>query len=76
MVTIMDHYEGQRIEKIVDDPMEIPRRMMDDWNPQLIDELPEVFTGKCLVIEYTCCIHITLCITPVLRSQVYGHWEG
>ncbi|OAY61091.1 anthranilate synthase alpha subunit 2, chloroplastic isoform X2 [Manihot esculenta] len=45
MVTIMDHYEGRRTEKIVDDPMAIPRRMMDDWNPQLIDELPEVFTG-------------------------------
>ena len=46
MVTIMDHYEERRIEEIVEDPMTIPRKMMEGWNPQLIDELPEVFCGK------------------------------
>ncbi|KAJ4834678.1 Anthranilate synthase alpha subunit 2, chloroplastic [Turnera subulata] len=45
MVTIMDHYEGTREEVIVDDPMTVPRRIMEGWNPQLIDELPEVFCG-------------------------------
>ncbi|KAJ9172482.1 hypothetical protein P3X46_015712 [Hevea brasiliensis] len=45
MVTIMNHYEGQRTEMIVDDPMEVPRRMMEDWTPQLVDDLPEVFSG-------------------------------
>ncbi|KDP46514.1 hypothetical protein JCGZ_08486 [Jatropha curcas] len=45
MVTIMDHYEGLRTEQIVEDPMEVPRRMMEGWTPQLVDELPEVFNG-------------------------------
>ncbi|WCJ29235.1 Anthranilate synthase component 1 [Euphorbia peplus] len=45
MVTIMDHYEGRRTEEIVEDPMEIPRRMMESWVPQLTDELPDVFNG-------------------------------
>ncbi|CAK7331272.1 unnamed protein product [Dovyalis caffra] len=45
MVTIMDHYEGHRMEEIVEDPMEVPRRIMEGWKPQLIDELPEAFCG-------------------------------
>jgi anthranilate synthase component 1 len=39
MVTIMDHYEGRRMEEIVEDPMEVPRRIMGGWKPQFIDEL-------------------------------------
>jgi len=46
MVTIMDHYEGRRMEEIVEDPMEVPRKIMEGWEPQLIDELPEAFCGK------------------------------
>ena len=46
MVTIMDHYEGRRLEEIVEDPMEVPRKIMEGWEPQLIDELPEAFCGK------------------------------
>ncbi|GLT81699.1 hypothetical protein SLE2022_001350 [Rubroshorea leprosula] len=45
MVTIMDHVEGHRKEEIVEDPMVVPRRIMEGWNPQLIDELPEAFCG-------------------------------
>jgi anthranilate synthase component 1 len=46
MVTIMDHEEGCRTEEIVDDPMTVPRRIMEGWKPQLVDALPEVFCGK------------------------------
>lgn len=46
MVTIMDHEEGRRSEEIAEDPMVIPRRIMDQWKPQLTDELPEAFCGK------------------------------
>lgn len=46
MVTIMDHEEGRRIEEIVDDPMTVPRRMMEGWTPQRVDDLPEAFCGK------------------------------
>jgi anthranilate synthase component 1 len=46
MVTVMDHEEGKRTEERVEDPMVIPRRIMEGWKPQLIDELPEVFCGK------------------------------
>ncbi|GMI88963.1 anthranilate synthase 2 [Hibiscus trionum] len=45
MVTVMNHDEGQKTEEIVDDPMTVPRRIMEGWEPQRIDELPEVFCG-------------------------------
>ncbi|CAN4101839.1 unnamed protein product [Withania somnifera] len=45
MVTIMDHLEGGRTEEFVEDPMIIPRRIMERWKPQCIDELPEAFCG-------------------------------
>lgn len=45
MVTIMNHEEGSRIEEIVEDPMTVPRKIMEGWEPQRVDELPEVFCG-------------------------------
>ncbi|MCD7462754.1 Allatostatin [Datura stramonium] len=45
MVTIMDHLEGSRTEQFAEDPMIIPRRIMERWKPQCIDELPEAFCG-------------------------------
>lgn len=45
VVTIMDHDEGRMTEEIVDDPMQIPRSIMEGWSPQLIDELPDAFCG-------------------------------
>lgn len=45
MVTIMDHEEGSKIEEIAEDPLVIPRRIMEKWTPQLIDDLPEAFCG-------------------------------
>ncbi|KAK6235018.1 hypothetical protein SCA6_010355 [Theobroma cacao] len=45
MVTILNHEEGCRTEEIVEDPMIVPRRIMEGWEPQRIDELPEVFCG-------------------------------
>ncbi|CAI0396556.1 unnamed protein product [Linum tenue] len=45
MVTTMYHHENRREEQIVDDPMDVPRRIMEGWTPQLVDELPECFCG-------------------------------
>ncbi|KAI3461644.1 hypothetical protein Pfo_018307 [Paulownia fortunei] len=45
MVTIVDHHGGQRTEEFVEDPMVVPRRIMEKWKPQRIDELPEAFCG-------------------------------
>nr|GMD25276.1 anthranilate synthase alpha subunit 2, chloroplastic-like isoform X1 [Ipomoea batatas]GMD27112.1 anthranilate synthase alpha subunit 2, chloroplastic-like isoform X1 [Ipomoea batatas] len=45
MVTIMDHHQGKRTEEYAEDPMVIPRRIMENWNPQRLDELPEAFCG-------------------------------
>ncbi|XP_038988533.1 anthranilate synthase alpha subunit 1, chloroplastic-like [Phoenix dactylifera] len=45
MVTVMDHESGRRTEEFVEDPMQIPRKIMEGWKPQLIDELPNVFCG-------------------------------
>ncbi|XP_058774946.1 anthranilate synthase alpha subunit 2, chloroplastic-like [Vicia villosa] len=44
-VTIMDHEEGLKTEEIALDPLVIPRRIMEKWKPQLIDDLPEAFCG-------------------------------
>ncbi|CAL1409952.1 unnamed protein product [Linum trigynum] len=45
MVTTMYHHENRREEQIVEDPMDVPRRIMEGWTPQLVDELPECFCG-------------------------------
>ncbi|EYU45742.1 hypothetical protein ABFS82_O000500 [Erythranthe guttata] len=45
MVTIVDHHEGRRTEEFVEDPMVVPRRIMEKWKPQRIDELPDAFCG-------------------------------
>lgn len=44
-VTIVDHEKGSLIEKVVDDPMEIPKSLSDGWKPQLLDGLPDTFCG-------------------------------
>ncbi|KAG0495069.1 hypothetical protein HPP92_006063 [Vanilla planifolia] len=46
MVSILNHEEGYKTEKMVDDPMEVPRAIMEGWNPQHIDELPDAFCEK------------------------------
>ncbi|XP_071724265.1 anthranilate synthase alpha subunit 2, chloroplastic-like [Rutidosis leptorrhynchoides] len=45
MVTVMDHHAGTRTEEIVEDPMTVPRKIMEGWEPQRTDELPEAFCG-------------------------------
>ncbi|KAK2967048.1 hypothetical protein RJ640_015268 [Escallonia rubra] len=45
LVTVMDHQKGQRTEEFVEDPMVVPRRLMENWKPQGIDDLPEAFCG-------------------------------
>lgn len=45
MVTVMDHHEGRRTEEFVEDPMVVPRRIMEKWKPQRIGELPDAFCG-------------------------------
>ncbi|KAL3650248.1 ASTRA complex subunit [Castilleja foliolosa] len=44
-VTILDHDLGTRVEKIVDNPMTIPRSISEGWRPQLIQDLPEALCG-------------------------------
>ncbi|KAK3228662.1 hypothetical protein Dsin_000543 [Dipteronia sinensis] len=44
-VTIMDHEKGTLVEEFVEDPMVIPRRISEEWKPQLIDDLPDAFCG-------------------------------
>ncbi|XP_010414346.1 PREDICTED: anthranilate synthase alpha subunit 2, chloroplastic-like isoform X2 [Camelina sativa] len=45
VVTVMDHGAGLRTEEEVEDPMMVPQKIMDEWKPQRIDELPEAFCG-------------------------------
>ncbi|GFQ00324.1 anthranilate synthase alpha subunit 1 chloroplastic [Phtheirospermum japonicum] len=45
-VTILDHGLGTMVEKIVDDPMTIPRSISEGWRPQLIQDLPEALCGR------------------------------
>ncbi|KAL9235359.1 hypothetical protein vseg_010122 [Gypsophila vaccaria] len=44
-VTVMDHRTGKRTEEYVEDPMSVPKQIMEDWKPQLIHELPDAFCG-------------------------------
>ncbi|KAK6145479.1 hypothetical protein DH2020_022299 [Rehmannia glutinosa] len=44
-VTILDHDAGTIIEKIVEDPMTIPRSISEGWRPQLIQDLPDALCG-------------------------------
>ena len=46
MVTVMDHRRGQRVEQFEEDPMIVPRRIMEKWKSQRIEELPEAFCDK------------------------------
>ena len=43
---MMDHGASLRTEEEVDDPMMVPQKIMEEWNPQGIDELPEAFCGE------------------------------
>ncbi|KAJ4765906.1 Anthranilate synthase alpha 1 [Rhynchospora pubera] len=45
LVSIEDHEEGQLTEEFVADPLTIPQRIMEDFKPQLIDDLPKAFCG-------------------------------
>ncbi|KAL3698561.1 hypothetical protein R1sor_012637 [Riccia sorocarpa] len=44
-VTILNHEEGCREERVVDDPMNAPSEIADQWKPVMVDGLPEVFCG-------------------------------
>ncbi|XWS74826.1 hypothetical protein CRYUN_Cryun01aG0031300 [Craigia yunnanensis] len=44
-VMVMDHEEGCLTEEVTEDPMLIPRRISETWQPQLIDDLPDAFCG-------------------------------
>ncbi|KAL5559511.1 hypothetical protein UlMin_035722 [Ulmus minor] len=44
-VIIMDHEKGNLIEEIVDDHMAFLAKILEGWNPQLIDDLPNAFCG-------------------------------
>ncbi|KAL6581193.1 ASTRA complex subunit [Orobanche minor] len=44
-VTILDHDAGTVTEKLVEDPMTIPRSISQSWRPQLIQDLPDALCG-------------------------------
>ncbi|KAL0452745.1 UNVERIFIED_CONTAM: Anthranilate synthase alpha subunit, chloroplastic [Sesamum latifolium] len=44
-VTILDHDSGKIIERLVEDPMTIPKDISEGWRPQLIQDLPDAFCG-------------------------------
>ncbi|EOA20237.1 hypothetical protein CARUB_v10000538mg [Capsella rubella] len=46
-VIVMDHKNETMTEEYVEDPMEIPRKISEKWNPdpQLVQDLPDAFCG-------------------------------
>ncbi|KAL8462953.1 hypothetical protein ACS0TY_033819 [Phlomoides rotata] len=44
-VTILDHESGTVTEKMVEDPMTVPRTLSQGWRPQLLEDLPDAFCG-------------------------------
>lgn len=53
-VTVMDHEMKSRREHFVPDPMRIPRTIMEQWNPQIADGLPDAFSGTLLFFPPSC----------------------
>ena len=51
-VMILDHEKGSLTEKVVDDPMEIPRSISESWKPQFVDELPDTFCGNIIATNH------------------------
>lgn len=47
-VTVMDHEMKSKREQFSPDPMNIPRVIMEQWNPQIVDGLPDAFCGTVL----------------------------
>ena len=58
-VTVMDHEMKSRREHFVPDPMNIPRSIMEQWNPHITDGLPDAFSGIFFLItldlQRECC---------------------
>lgn len=55
-VTIMDHEQGEKKEEFVDDPMVVPRRIMERWSPQSVEDLPDAFCGSLtFLLSFTLC---------------------
>jgi hypothetical protein len=46
LVSIQDHEDGQFMEHLVADPITTPQKIMDNWSPQLIEDLPNIFCGN------------------------------
>jgi len=44
-ITILNHEEGTREEKISDDPLNEPSEIASKWEPVKNDSLPDVFCG-------------------------------
>jgi hypothetical protein len=45
-VTVMDHEMRSKKEHHASDPMTVARDIMEQWNPQITDGLPDAFCGK------------------------------
>ena len=73
-VTVMDHHEGKRTEQFVDDPMSLPKKIIEEWKPQQIDELPDAFCGERnldVLLPLVSFVHIILIIYLILP-----HYDG
>ncbi|KAF4386112.1 hypothetical protein F8388_016364 [Cannabis sativa] len=73
-VTIMDHEEGRLTEEIVDDPMVIPARISDGWNPQLIDELPDAFCADIEIVSSG--LKLDWLTVSIFTTTDYCGWVG
>jgi anthranilate synthase component 1 len=51
-VTVMDHKMKSRREQFAPDPMKIPRSIMEQWNPQIVEGLPDAFCGNLSVLVW------------------------
>ncbi|RHN68715.1 putative thymidylate synthase (FAD), Anthranilate synthase [Medicago truncatula] len=69
-VTVMNHESGQLTEEIVDDPMEIPRKISQDWRPCLSDELPDAFCDAPKDDRHLADIHLSLYETVIVFDHV------
>ena len=75
-VTILDHDKGSLTEKVVDDPMEIPRSIAESWRPQFIDDdLPDTFCGNMNLLNNYIFTYRSTLILVDLQYVLFNHFE-
>jgi hypothetical protein len=68
-VTVMDHDMKSVMEQFSPDQMKIPRAIVEQWNPQIVDGLPDAFSGIVFVLNENAFDLVILAL--VIHTAIY-----